>query len=80
MSKKLSPNEVRMELYIARKTFDKARALVEYWEREAKLIDYGCEYCDHFRNEVCHLAGGVRPPDSVIEKGCPEWISDGIPF
>jgi|LakMenEpi03Aug12_release.lakeMendotaPanAssembly.Ray.scaffolds.fasta_scaffold1860090_1 hypothetical protein len=76
----LTPQDIRMELYIANKTLAKAQSDIKYWESLIETMSHGCDYCAHFSKNACALAGGVTPPAHVLQSGCPEWVSDGIPF
>lgn len=77
----LTPQDVRMEVYIARKTLDRAKADFLRWKEIEDQIAKGCRHCAHFNfQETCALAHGATPPPEVIATGCDSWATDGIPF
>lgn len=55
-----------------------ARREVEYWQN--LLRDKSCNDCQHFQQNGCVLANGMRPPPEVEKVGCDSWDWDQIPF
>lgn len=81
MSDFLNAQDVRMEVYIARKTLDRAKADFMRWKDIEDQIAKGCQHCAHFNHQgTCALADGVAPPPEIVKSGCDSWATDGIPF
>ncbi len=76
----ISEQDLRMEIYIANKALAKAQADINRFQELLNSRAQGCEFCSHYRDNVCRLAGGIAPPAEVVEAGCPEWVTDFIPF